>query len=77
LLRCPILQLRGTLAGTKLNSKGVIFDSLFFINTLQKKTKELKDEPQKKPHDVGVTVERAVFVGTTSDLLKKIKAEKQ
>lgn len=44
---------------------------------LQKKTKELKDEPQKKPHDGGVTVERAVFVGTTSDLLKKIKAEKQ
>lgn len=47
------------------------------LYNLQKMKKELKDEPQKKPHDVGVTVERAVFVGTTSDLLKKIKAEKQ
>ena len=47
------------------------------LYNLQKMKKELKDEPQKKPHDGGVTVERAVFVGTTSDLLKKIKAEKQ
>ena len=46
-------------------------------NSNFKMKKELKDEPQKKPHDGGVTVERAVFVGTTSDLLKKIKAEKQ
>lgn len=47
------------------------------LYNLQKMKKELKDEPQKKLHDGGVTVERAVFVGTTSDLLKKIKAEKQ
>ena len=55
-----------------------IADTTNNLYDLQKKTKELKDEPQKKPHDGGnVTVERAVFVGTTSDLLKKIKAEKQ
>ena len=54
-----------------------IADTTNNLYDLQKKTKELKDEPQKKPHDSGnVTVERAVFVGTTSDLLKKIKAEK-
>lgn len=53
-----------------------IADTTNNLYDLQKKTKELKDEPQKKPHDGGVTVERAVFVGTTSDLLKKIKAEK-
>ena len=53
-----------------------IADTTNNLYDLQKKTKELKDEP-KKPYDGGnVTVERAVFVGTTSDLLKKIKAEK-
>lgn len=53
-----------------------IADTTNNLYDLQKKTKELKDEP-KKPYDGGnVTVERAVFVGTTSDLLKKIKEGK-
>jgi hypothetical protein len=54
-----------------------ISDTTKDLYDLQKKTKELRDEPR-KPNDNGnVTVERAVFVGTTSDLLKKIKAEKE
>lgn len=43
---------------------------------LQKITKELKDEPNKK-QETGVNIDKAVFVGTTADLLKKIKAEDQ
>jgi hypothetical protein len=45
---------------------------------LQKKTKELK-QVNGKPSlpDGAINVEKAVFVGTTSDLLKRIKAEKQ
>lgn len=53
-----------------------IADTTNNLYDLQKKTKELKNE-SKKPYDGGnVTVERAVFVGTTSDLLKKIKEGK-
>lgn len=45
---------------------------------LQKKTKELKEVKDKPTQpDGAINVERAVFVGTTSDLLKKIKAEKK
>jgi hypothetical protein len=42
---------------------------------LQKKTKELKEDKSKPPSD-SINIDRAVFVGTTSDLLKKIKEEK-
>jgi len=42
---------------------------------LQKKTKDLKED-KGKPTQENITVEKAVFVGTTSELLKKIKEEK-
>lgn len=42
---------------------------------LQKKTKELKGD-KSKPAPDNINIDRAVFVGTTSDLLKKIKEEK-
>lgn len=41
---------------------------------LQKVIKELKDEPGKK-QETNINVDKAVFCGTTADLLKKIKAE--
>jgi hypothetical protein len=45
---------------------------------LQKKTKELKQVNGKSTQpDGAINVEKAVFVGTTSDLLKKIKEQKQ
>jgi hypothetical protein len=45
---------------------------------LQKKTKELR-EVRGKPSqpDGAINVEKAVFVGTTADLLKQIKEQKQ
>jgi uncharacterized protein Yka (UPF0111/DUF47 family) len=44
---------------------------------LQKQTKELKEVRGKPTHpDGAINVEKAVFVGTTSDLLKKIKEAK-
>ena len=46
---------------------------------LQKKTKDLKDisDPRReKDPDGTIHVEKAVFVGSTSDLLRKIKDEK-
>lgn len=52
-----------------------IADTTNNLYDLQKKTKELKDEPKKASNDINI--DKAVFVGTTSDLLKKIKAEKQ
>ena len=39
---------------------------------LHKKKKELLDESNNKK-ETNVTVEKAVFVGTTSDLLKQVK----
>lgn len=42
---------------------------------LQKKTKDLKDD-KSKPSQENITVEKAVFVGSTAELLKKIKEEK-
>ena len=42
---------------------------------LQKKTKDLKDD-NSKPSQENITVEKAVFVGSTAELLKKIKEEK-
>lgn len=45
---------------------------------LQKKTKELKEVRGKPTQpDGAINVEKAIFVGTTADLLKKIKEQKQ
>lgn len=50
-----------------------IADTTKDLYDLQKKTKDLKGERREEPT---VTVEKAVFVGTPSDLLKKIKEQK-
>lgn len=44
---------------------------------LQKKTKELNqmDDKKDKPPEGDINIERAVFVGSTADLLRKIKEE--
>lgn len=45
---------------------------------LQKKTKELKQVNGKPTQpDGAINVEKAIFVGTTAQLLKKVKEEKQ
>lgn len=45
---------------------------------LQKKTKELKEVRGKPTQpDGAINVEKAIFVGTTAQLLKKVKEEKQ
>jgi hypothetical protein len=45
---------------------------------IHKKTKELKQVNGKPTQpDGAITVEKAVFVGTTAELLKRVKAEKQ
>ena len=55
-----------------------ISESTKDLYDLQKKTKELKQVNGKPTQpDGAINVERAVFVGTTADLLKKIKTEKQ
>ena len=51
-----------------------IADTTKDLYDLQKKTKDLKGEKKEEPT---VTVEKAVFVGSPSDLLRKIKEEKQ
>jgi hypothetical protein len=51
-----------------------IADTTKDLYDLQKKQKELKGE--KKVESTNVNVERAVFVGSTADLLKKLKEEK-
>jgi hypothetical protein len=44
---------------------------------LQQKTKELKEVSNKTPRtDGSIHVEKAVFIGTTAELLKRIKEEK-
>lgn len=50
-----------------------IADTTKDLYDLQKKTKDLKGARREEPT---VTVEKAVFVGTPSDLLKKIKEQK-
>lgn len=52
-----------------------IADTTKDLYDLQKKTKDLKGEDKKEQPNV--TVEKAVFVGSPSDLLKKIKEEKE
>jgi hypothetical protein len=52
-----------------------IADTTKDLYDLQKKTKDLKcDDKKEQPN---VTVEKAVFVGSPSDLLKKIKEEQK
>lgn len=51
-----------------------IADTTKDLYDLQKKTKELKGE---KKEETTVNVEKAVFIGSASDLLKKIKEEKK
>lgn len=50
-----------------------IADTTKDLYDLQKKTKDLKGE---KKEETTVNVEKAVFVGSPTDLLKKIKEEK-
>jgi hypothetical protein len=52
-----------------------IADTTKDLYDLQKKTKDLKGEEKKEQPNV--TVEKAVFVGSPSDLLKKIKEEQK
>lgn len=52
-----------------------IADTTKDLYDLQKKTKDLKGEEKKE--QTNVNVEKAVFVGSTADLLKQIKENKQ
>lgn len=52
-----------------------IADTTKDLYDLQKKTKDLKGED--KRDQPNVTVEKAVFVGTTAELLQKMKESKQ
>ena len=52
-----------------------IADTTKDLYDLQKKTKDLKGE--KKAEGPSVTVEKAVFVGSTAELLQKVKEEKK
>lgn len=51
-----------------------VADTTKDLYDLQKKTKDLKGE--KKEDAPSVTVEKAVFVGTTAELLQKVKEKK-
>lgn len=42
---------------------------------LQKKTKDLLTNGEKKLDETNITVDKAVFVGTTAELLKKVKRD--
>lgn len=51
-----------------------VADTTKDLYDLQKKTKDLRDDSKKEQPNV--TVEKAVFVGSPTDLLKKIKEQK-
>lgn len=51
-----------------------VADTTKDLYDLQKKTKDLRDNPKE---EAKVTVEKAVFVGTTAELLQKVKEKKQ
>lgn len=54
-----------------------IADTTKDLYDLQKKTKDLKSKDDARPQDAQrINVEKAVFVGSPSELLAKIKAEK-
>lgn len=51
-----------------------IADTTKDLYDLQKKTKDLKSKDEKRPQDESrINVEKAVFVGSTAELLKKVK----
>lgn len=51
-----------------------IADTTKDLYDLQKKTKDLKKEDKARPQDESrINVEKAVFVGSTAELLKKVK----
>lgn len=53
-----------------------IADTTKDLYDLQKKTKDLKAKDEKRPQDESrINVEKAVFVGSPSELLKKIKSQ--
>ncbi len=52
-----------------------VADTTKDLYDLQKKTKDLRDDGKKEQPNV--TVEKAVFVGSPTDLLKKIKEEQK
>lgn len=52
-----------------------VADTTKDLYDLQKKTKDLQDDGKKEQSNV--TVEKAVFVGSPTDLLKKIKEEQK
>ena len=53
-----------------------IADTTKDLYDLQKKTKDLKKEDKMRPQDEQrINVEKAVFVGSTAELLKKVKSE--
>lgn len=51
-----------------------VSDTTKDLYDLQKKTLEIKSKPKKE--DASITVDKAVFVGTTAELLKQIKNNK-
>jgi hypothetical protein len=52
-----------------------VADTTKDLYDLQKKTKDLKDNGKKE--ETTVTVEKAVFVGSTAELLQRVKEEKK
>lgn len=52
-----------------------VADTTKDLYDLQKKTKDLKDNGKKE--ETTVTVEKAVFVGSTAELLQRVKEEKR
>jgi len=53
-----------------------VTDTASTLYDLQKKTKELNQMENEPSNNNNITVERAVFVGSPSDMLRKIKQEK-
>ena len=53
-----------------------IADTTKDLYDLQKKTKELKEDKSNKTGPDNINVEKAVFVGSPSDLIDQIKAKK-
>lgn len=51
-------------------------DSAKDLYDLQKKTKDLLTSNNKRLDETSISVDKAVFVGTTAELLRKVKAEK-
>lgn len=55
-----------------------VADTTKDLYDLQKKTKELQKDDKARPQDEQrINVEKAVFVGSTAELLKQVKAQQQ